>query len=477
MVEPQPRTGRGGRVDGVLTGGAEGNRTPGLNSAIVALYQLSYSPATGKCTRAGWSSPDRRSLALPPMTSPPGTGFRRGGTRPVEALLVEATAAACRPGPHPRVADLVASAGPGMARDLSALAASHRVEGCVHAVLEEVEGVEADLLDRLAVGRRQAAAHHLLIRDVLARVGAVLDAAGIPWLVFKGPVLSSSVYCDSGMRRYSDLDLLVPPNRFGDAVAAMEDANYANSVTSWAPQVYFRSGAIAFGVGRISVDLHWHVVYKYQDRRWYSIDSDQLLARRRTVDIAGNTCATFDEVDTLFHLALHAAREGCHRLVWLKDIELAVAVGRPDLDELVRRSVAGRCAPAIGIALARSKWLLGTDVPDEIITALVGRIWPRVVKAIAAFDDLGSTSRRPSPGALLDAGDPDVGPAHRRPGGPADRRPSHRATVRADAAPRLRPRDVHPPGTGSQRARPRRVLHPRARLSLRAPVTARSRAE
>ncbi len=24
--------------------GAEGNRTPGLNSAIVALYQLSYSP-------------------------------------------------------------------------------------------------------------------------------------------------------------------------------------------------------------------------------------------------------------------------------------------------------------------------------------------------------------------------------------------------------------------------------------------------
>jgi hypothetical protein len=335
------------------------------------------------------------------MTSPPGTGFRRGGTSPVDALLVAATAAACRPGPHPRVAELVARAGDELARDLPELAAAHRVEGCVHAVLEEVEGVDADVLDPLAVGRRQAAAHHLLVRAVLARVGAVLDAAGIPWLVFKGPVLSSSVYCDSGMRRYSDLDVLVPPGRFADAVAAMEGADYQNSVTSWAPQVYFRSGAIAFSVGRISVDLHWHVVYKYQDRRWYSIDSDQLLARRRTVDIAGNTCATFDEVDTVFHLALHAAREGCHRLVWLKDIELAVAVGRPDLDELVRRSVAARCAPAIGIALARSKWLLGADVPDEIIIALVGRIWPRVVKTIAAFDDLGSTSRWPSPGALL----------------------------------------------------------------------------
>jgi hypothetical protein len=335
------------------------------------------------------------------MISPNGTGFRRNGARPVEKLLLSATAAACRPGLDHRLVDLAAIARENSIRDLPALAVDHRVEGCVHAVLEQVEGIDPVVLERLAVGRRQAATHHLLVRDVLARVGAVLDAAGIPWLVFKGPVLSSSVYCDSSMRRYSDLDVMVPPDRFADAVEAMETANYGNPVTSWAPQVYFRSGAIAFSVGRISVDLHWHVVYKYQDRRWYSIDTDQLLARRRPVDIAGNTCATFDEVDTVFHLALHAAREGCHRLVWLKDIQLAVAVGQPDLDELVRRSIAARCAPAVGIALARSKWLLGTDVPDEIIEALVGRVWPRVVKAVTAFDNLGSTSRLPSPGTVL----------------------------------------------------------------------------
>ena len=324
------------------------------------------------------------------------------------------------------------------------------------------------MLDRLAVGRRQAATHHLLVRDVLARVGAVLDAAGIPWLVFKGPVLSSSVYCDSGMRRYSDLDVLVPPDRFADAVAAMEDANYGNPVTSWAPQVYFRSGAIAFSVGRISVDLHWHVVYKYQDRRWYSIDPDQLFARRRPVDIAGTTCATFDEVDTLFHLALHAAREGCHRLVWLKDIELAIAVGQPDLDELVRRSVAARCAPAVGIALARSKWLLGTAVPDDIVTALVGRVWPRVVKAVAAFDDLGSTSRLAVAGHGADEGDPDVDPPHRRPGRPADRGPSRPSDGSSGCSDAASTRETGTPRrAGPQPARPRRVLRARPRLALR----------
>ena len=238
-------------------------------------------------------------------------------------------------------------------------------------------GVADDVLERLAAGRREAASHHLVVRGVLARVGAVLDAAGIPWLVFKGPVLSSSMYCDPGMRRYSDLDVLVPPDRFADAVAAMEAAGYWNPVTSWSPQVYFRAGAIAFNVGWISVDLHWHVMFKYQDRRWYHIDPEQLFARRRPVDIGGRKYATFDEVDTVFHLALHASREGCHRLVWLKDIEMAIATGQPDLDELVRRSRAARCAPAIGIALARSKHTLEAAVPDDIITALVGRVWPR----------------------------------------------------------------------------------------------------
>ncbi len=338
---------------------------------------------------------------MAPMTTPRGRGFLRRGARPIDELLLAATAAACRPEPDRRLAEVVENASDEVIRDLPVLAVAHRVDGCVHAALARARGVDAAVLDRLEVGRRQAATHHLIVRDVLARVGAMLDAAGIPWLVFKGPVLSASLYCEPGMRRYSDLDILVPPDHFADAVVAMENAGYRNPVTLWSPQVYYRSGAIAFEVGRISVDLHWHVMYKYQDRRWYRIDTEKLFARRRTVDVGDQPCATFDAVDTVFHLALHAAREGCHRLVWLKDIELAITVGRPDLDELVRRSVAARCAPAIGIALARSKWALGTAVPDDIVTALVGRGWPRVVRAIAAFDDLGSTSRRPSPATFL----------------------------------------------------------------------------
>ena len=80
---------------------------------------------------------------------------------------------------------------------------------------------------------------------------------------------------------------------------------------------------------------------------------------------------------------------------------MAIVTGTPDLDELVRRSHRARSAPAIGIALARSKHTLEAAVPDDIITALVGRVWPRVVQAVASLDGLGPSSGRPSPATVL----------------------------------------------------------------------------
>jgi hypothetical protein len=40
-------------------------------------------------------------------------------------------------------------------------------------------------------------------------------------------------------------------------------------------------------------------------------------------------------------------------------------------------------------------------VPDAIVAALVGRVWPRIVRAVASFDDVGSTRRRSSPGTWV----------------------------------------------------------------------------
>ena len=94
-----------------------------------------------------------------------------------------------------------------------------------------------------------------------------------------------------------------------------------------------------------------------------------MVERARRVAVSGLTVPTLDPVDTLLTLAFHAARSDGHRLLWLKDVERAVAVDAPDLDELVRRCHTYRCAPPVGLILGRARTLLDADIPDEIIDA------------------------------------------------------------------------------------------------------------
>ena len=54
-------------ISGGPRSGAEGNRTPDLNSAIVALYQLSYSPGGDECIAA---LVQRRSQSSPCAAGP-----------------------------------------------------------------------------------------------------------------------------------------------------------------------------------------------------------------------------------------------------------------------------------------------------------------------------------------------------------------------------------------------------------------------
>ena len=65
-------------ISGGPRSGAEGNRTPDLNSAIVALYQLSYSPGGDECIGA---SVQRRSQSSPCAAGPHEVGRCRIETR------------------------------------------------------------------------------------------------------------------------------------------------------------------------------------------------------------------------------------------------------------------------------------------------------------------------------------------------------------------------------------------------------------
>jgi hypothetical protein len=304
--------------------------------------------------------------SLDALTGPERTALRR--------LLVRTTAVADRP--RGDGLDRLVSAAPVHA--LPAAAALHRVNGSVRRALEGVDRVPAEVRSELGAGERHASLHHLIVVGALSDIARAFDEAGLTWVVMKGPVLATHLYPSTGDRSYGDLDLLVDRRDFGAAVQILEDLGYRHTIHNWKRAEEMLAGEISLVSSTMAVDLHWHLHYSRQDRRPFALDPEAMLERARRVNVSGVDVPTLDQVDTVLTLAFHAARSDGHRLIWLKDVERAVAVDTPDFDELVRRCRAYRCAPPVGLILARARSVLEAQVPQDVVDATT----PRALQAI-----------------------------------------------------------------------------------------------
>ncbi len=276
----------------------------------------------------------------------------------------------------------------------------HRVSGSAALGLRSVAGVPDTITDELAAVRRRNARRHLVVVRSLAEVGPALDQVGVRWAVIKGPVVASLLYRDAGARAYGDLDLLIHPADIESATRALEEHGFEHQIHNWPLARQFAAGEFSMRGETVELDVHWHVLYAWYDRQHVDIDLDAVFERVRTVDVSGCAVPTLDPVDTLWFLALHASKSGGHRLIWLKDIERSLAVDTPDLDELVRRSLASRCGPRVGVPLSRAAMLLAAQVPDHVTRELLGsvtlRALDRGVQAVSPsvrIDERGTLAR------------------------------------------------------------------------------------
>jgi hypothetical protein len=284
-------------------------------------------------------------------------------------LLVGAVAAHDRD-PSNDLGHLVESA---PVRALPAAARLHRVTGAALQGLDGVENVPQDVRARMESARTSSALHHLVVIGGLSQIARAFDDAELTWLVMKGPAVAALLYSDAGERDYADLDLLVGRRDFPTAMAILENLGYRSPILNWSLAERMMAGQIEMRTSAISVDLHWDLYYSDSDRRPFRLVSEELLERRRIIEAFGQRLPTFDAPDTLITLAVHAARSGGHRLLWFKDMERALAVEQPDLDEILRRSRSYRCGPPVGTMLHRARSLLGADVPVEYLRAMVPR--------------------------------------------------------------------------------------------------------
>lgn len=203
--------------------------------------------------------------------------------------------------------------------ELLAAARRHRVEIALapHAAALGCETTEVDALVRASRTQRVAAMR--LVAQV-HRVHAALEAAHVPALFIKGPVLAAQTTGDPLARGGGDVDVWVAPASVVRAQEALVQLGLQPRPTYPVPtepaawrlmiSTMYETPLIA---STWAVDLHWHLDFN----RTGLPSFDEAWQRRAEVDLLGRTVSTLGLTDALDHSCRHAAKDG-H--AWLRSL-------------------------------------------------------------------------------------------------------------------------------------------------------------
>jgi hypothetical protein len=259
------------------------------------------------------------------------------------------------------------------------MAVRHRVVPAVLLTLQGAEGAEPEVLSRLRSASQSALARQMLIDMELRQLHSALR--DFDWLVVKGPALALGYYRRPELRSYGDLDVLVPPADFGRAVQALEEAGYEVFDRNWTLLNERMAGELHLVSPRgVVIDLHWDLSNDRATRESYGMATRSFIDRAERLSLGDVDVRTLDALDTAVHTAVHAARSGGDRLVWMKDLEQLVLAGRFSWPELAVRS-AEHCAQLpVATMLDRMRTTLGVPgVPSGALRQVGGSATWRAV--------------------------------------------------------------------------------------------------
>jgi len=273
----------------------------------------------------------------------------------------------------------------GLVDGLVRQAADHRLAPVLVDVLE-AEGIDvpADLVEGVSADRIR----RLRSMSFLARIASALDGAGLRWAAFKGPVVASFMSRPE-LRRFNDLDILVPGSDLGEAIDVLRGAGAKELNRNWDGYVEHRVGEVPLAAGAVSIDLHWQVVGLGVHRRAMNLDPAAMLSRCRRRLVGQVDVRIFGPEDQLMHLALHSALSGAQRLDQLRDIAVLCQADEVDWTVFADAARTAGVARLVSQAIDRSRVVLGADVNTEMLRDLGGR----AVGLRRRFDD---RSRRPA---------------------------------------------------------------------------------
>jgi hypothetical protein len=211
--------------------------------------------------------------------------------------------------------------------------------------------------------------HEKASSEVLAAFGA----AGIDNLVLKGPAVGRTVYADPSLRPTSDLDILIPEERWQAARDVLVGQGYIPEQPHDGPppkvadeKAHYHS-QYRRDRDRMLIEVHY-------DPWWYGLRPrlrELFWQRSAPLTIGGVLTRMLSAEDQLLHACIHLHHHSYTRLIWFTD--LALLIQRPqglDWTYFVWAARQEGLELLVYYSLYYLEQLLGVSAPASVMSAL-----------------------------------------------------------------------------------------------------------
>jgi hypothetical protein len=231
----------------------------------------------------------------------------------------------------------------------------------------------------------------------LLRLGASLRAAGVDFLVLKGPALAHTCYPDPSWRPYADLDLLVRTGDWRAACGVLGEHGFRRDLPEPRPGFDERFGKAASHTGPegFSVDLHRTLVLG-PFGLW--MRPEELFTTTDVFELASRRFRRLDDSALLIHACMHAS------LGWLpllllpvRDVAQVAWNSQVDWDLFADRVHRWRLGAVVRHSFETVSELLGAALPPETGAFAAARTRRKERRALASY----TSDRRSRGGTAL----------------------------------------------------------------------------
>lgn len=232
--------------------------------------------------------------------------------------------------------------------------------------------IPPEIKEKLALQFQEHTQNNLFLTAKLLEIVRIFSEAEIPVLPFKGPVLAMQAYGNLSFRQFVDLDILVQPKHFDEAVQKITEHGYkAVSQIPWVKRkaLFFdrqKDIGLISDDSKVRVELHWKLSGSHFA---LPLELNQLWERLEEINLGGAQINNLAFPDLFVYLCLHGSRHGWERLGWVCDLHELIGSKRGeeiDWAEINLHAQKHGCEKVVelGLFLVREFFGVKTNFPD-----------------------------------------------------------------------------------------------------------------